>query len=209
MARGPGKPPRKPASAGRRLPLAVTSPTAPQAGMEGMRGRCVVRPPRPAVQSPLGARSVPGLGRHRPSRPPSRPSPSPGGSVRLPAGLTDIRAAVFRRWHWRIPVANRDAAPEPEENIGTQLRPDGVIHARKTATQRQGRAPILVGLYHVPLSVRFPDCPPSRTGSQHRQATQDIARRDMRTQEPRRKLARQDQRQMGGCRRRTPTGAVG
>lgn len=38
-----------------------------------------------------------------PPSPLSRPSPSPGGSVRLPAGLTDIRAAVFRRWHWRIP----------------------------------------------------------------------------------------------------------
>lgn len=78
LARGPGKPAKKPASAGRRLPLAVTSPTAPQAGMEGMRGRCVVRPPRHAVQSPLGARSVPGLGRHRPfpARHPLRVGPS-------------------------------------------------------------------------------------------------------------------------------------
>lgn len=62
------------------------------------------------------------------------------------------------------PVANRDAAPGPEENTGTQLRPDGVIHARKTATQRQGRAPILVGLYHVPCRFASPTAPRAGLG---------------------------------------------
>lgn len=181
-----------------------------------MRGRCVVRPPRNAVQSLLGARSVPGLGRHRPSRPPSRPSPSPGGSVRLPAGLTDIRAAVFRRWHWRIPVTNRHAAPGPKEKHRYPTPPER-SHPREKRRQPKGKGEKGRGLYNLSSSVctmfpcRFasPTASPSRTGSQHRQATQDIARRDMRTQEPRRKLARQDQRQMGGCRRRTLTGAVG
>jgi hypothetical protein len=120
--------------------------------MEGMRGRCVVRPPRHAVQSPLGARSVPGLGRHRPSRAPSRPTTSPGGSVRPPAGLTDIRAAVFRCWHWRTPpVPNRYAAPGPEENmVPNSFRPS---HPREKDPQPKGKGEKERARYHLSSSV--------------------------------------------------------